>query len=75
MIGQSYMRGDYGISISQVDGFGKRPGLWVKDKNRMIKVASFGSDEKARLFIEYLEWLFSITVIPPKVEQWTEVGK
>lgn len=75
MIGRSYMRGDYGISISQVYGFGKRPGLWVNDKNRMIKVASFGSDEKAKLFIDYLEWLFSINVIPPKVEQDSEVKK
>lgn len=74
MIGQVYRRGDYGISVSQVDGFGKRPSLWVRDKNRMIKVASFGSDEKAVLFMEYLDWLFSINVIPPTSHAKGEQG-
>ena len=52
-----YKRGDFGISVSQVDGFGKNPSLWIHDKNSMIKVASFGSEEKAKIFSQYLDWL------------------
>ena len=44
------------IIIDQVDGFGKNPGLWVKqpDSNVRIKMASFGSEKKAKIFILYL---------------------
>ena len=61
-----YKRGDFGISVSQVDGFGKRPGLWVHDKNVATKVASFGSEEKANLFMKYLDWMLLINAEPPK---------
>ena len=61
-----YKRGDFGVSVSQVDGFGKRPSLWVHNKNCMIKVASFGSEEKAKMFLEYLDWLCLINGEPPK---------
>lgn len=64
-----YKRGDFGISVSQVDGFWKRPSLWVHDKNCMVKVASFGSEEKAKLFLNYLDWLVLINAEPPKEEE------
>ena len=61
-----YKRGDFGICVSQVDGFGKRPSLWVNNKNSMMKVASFGSDEKAKLFMKYLDWLVLANAEQPK---------
>ena len=63
-----YKRGDFGVSVSQVNGFGKNPSLWVHNKNAMIKVASFGNDEKAKMFREYLEWLILANAEPPKEE-------
>ena len=61
-----YKRGDFGVSVSQVDGFGKNPSLWVHNKNSMIKVASFGNKEKAKMFMECLEWLVLVNADPPK---------
>ena len=61
-----YKRGDFGISVSQVDGFGKNPSLWVHNKNTLIKVASFGSEEKSKMFMEYLDWLVLLNAEPPK---------
>jgi hypothetical protein len=63
-----YKRGDFGISVSQVDGFGKRPSLWLHNKNSMLKVASFGNEEKAKLFLAYLDWFVLINAKPPKEE-------
>ena len=39
-----------------IDGFGKNPGLWIRSQteNAVIKVASFGSKEKANMFVDYL---------------------
>ena len=61
-----YKRGDYGISVSQIDGFGKRPSLWVHNKNTMTKVASFGSERKAKMFLKYLDWFMLINAEPPE---------
>ena len=61
-----YKRGDFGISVSQVDGFGKNPSLWVNNKNMMFKVASFGNEEKAKKFMAYLDWLVLENAEPPK---------
>lgn len=55
-----YRRGDYGISVEKIDGFGKNPGLWIHHNNVATKVASFGSDEKAKRFTEYLNYLVLI---------------
>ena len=52
-----YKRGDYGISVEQISGFGKNPGLWIHHGNMAVKMASFGSAEKADKFIKYLDWL------------------
>lgn len=61
-----YKRGDFGISVSQLDGFGKNPSLWVHNKNTMLKVASFGSEEKGNIFMRYLDWLVLINAEPPE---------
>lgn len=63
-----YKRGNFGVSVSQVDGFGKNPSLWVHNRNSMIKVASFASEEKAKMFMQYLDWLVLINGKPPKEE-------
>ena len=57
-----YRRGEYEFSVEQIDGFGKNPGLWIHDtkNNASIKVASFGSKEKAELFEKYFAEMFGI---------------
>lgn len=52
-----YKRGNFGISVSQIDGFGKRPSLWVFNKDCYCKVASFGSEEQATAFLYFLDWI------------------
>ena len=64
-MGMKYSRNDVGINISieQVDGFGKNPGLWIGTDfpNQSIKVASFGSEKKAKQFIQWLDCLIGHT--------------
>ena len=54
----TFRKGEYGIVIEQVEGFGKRPGLWVLKGNTQMKMASFGSEEKAKEFEKYLKYFF-----------------
>ncbi len=54
-----YRRGEYGIAVEQIDGFGKKPGLWIHHGNQAIKMASFGSEEKAKIFKQYLDYLLT----------------
>lgn len=56
MIGMKFDNGNgCEIIIEQIYGFGKKPGLWIKVKdNARIKLASFGSEEKAEMFVEYM---------------------
>ena len=61
-----YKRGDYSISIEQIDGFGKNPSLFVFYKNQGIKVASFNSPESAKVFEVFLDKLTDAE--PPKEE-------
>ena len=51
------------ISVEQIDGFGKNPSLWIgtKKPNQAVKVASFGSEDKAEQFIKWLDYLFGYT--------------
>ena len=58
-MGMTYKRGQVSISVHQLDGFGKRPALWIgtEEPNQMVKVASFGSEDKANLFCKWLEYL------------------
>ena len=48
------------ISVEQIDGFGKNPSLWIgtEKPNQAVKVASFGSEDKAQQFIKWLDYLF-----------------
>lgn len=45
-----------------MEGFGKNPGLWIgtEDPNRMVKMASFGSEDKAALFCKWLEYFLGL---------------
>lgn len=54
-----YEKGNVIISVEKIDGFGKNPGLWIgtKDPNKRVKVASFGSQDKANLFCKWLDYL------------------
>lgn len=61
-----YKRGDYGISVEQIDGFGKNPGLWIHHGNTATKMASFGSEEKANLFVKYLDYMILINGKEPE---------
>ena len=58
----TYKRGQVSISVYQQDGYGKKPGLWIRTENpnQMEKVASFGSEDKARLFCRWLEYLLGL---------------
>lgn len=51
------------ISVEQIDGFGKNPSLWIgtEKPNQAVKVASFGSEDKAQRFIKWLDYLFGYT--------------
>ena len=55
-----YNKGGVIITVEKIDGFGKNPGLWIgtEDPNELVKVASFGSEDKARLFCKWLEYMF-----------------
>ena len=58
----TYKRNGVIISVEKIDGFGKNPGLWIgsEDPNQLVKVASFGNEDKARLFCKWLEYLTGI---------------
>ena len=57
-----YKRNDVIISIEKIDGFGKNPGLWIgtENPNMMVKVASFGNEDKAQTFCKWLEYITGI---------------
>lgn len=48
----------YSISVEMNDTFGKCPGLYVVSKNQALKVGNFASEEKARIFEDYLRYMF-----------------
>lgn len=56
-------RGNVIISVEKVDGFGKNPGLWIgtKDPNQLVKVASFGSEYKAKQFEKWLRYIIGFS--------------
>lgn len=45
------------ISVEQVKGFGKKPGLWIKKEidgvTTLVKMATFSNDKTAEEFVEY----------------------
>lgn len=63
VVGMDYKRGNVHISAEKIDGFGKKPGLWIgtENPNQRVKVASFGSEEKAWLFCKWFEYMLGIT--------------
>lgn len=67
----TYKRGQVTISVYQLDGFGKKPALWIgtENPNQAVKVASFGSDDKANLFCKWLSYLMGFSDDEVK---WTE---
>ena len=62
-LGMTYKRGQVIISVHQLDGFGKNPSLWIgtEKPNQMVKVASFGSFDKAFEFCKFLEYLLGFS--------------
>lgn len=46
------------IAVEQIDGFGKKPSLWISKEGIFIKVASFRNEESANDFTEYLKRFF-----------------
>lgn len=58
----TYKRGSVSISVHQLDGFGKNPALWIgsEDPNQLVKVASFGSEDKAKQFCKWFEYLLGL---------------
>lgn len=61
----TFSKGSVVISVKQIDGFGKKPGLWIgkhsETKNWQGKVASFGSEERAQDFCDWLQYMFGLT--------------
>lgn len=57
----TFNRGGIVISVEKIDGFGKKPGLYVGTRSCLNKVASFGNDKKAELFCRYLEYVCGIS--------------
>lgn len=58
----TYKKNDVLISIEKVEGFGKNPGLWIgtEDPNIRVKMASFGSEDKAATFCKWLEYFLDL---------------
>lgn len=54
----TYSIGSVTIKVEQIDGFGKKPGLWIGAGNELLKVASFGSVDKAEIFCKWLNYFF-----------------
>ena len=63
-----YERGNVVISVEKIDGFGKYPGLYVgtNSPNTVWKVASFGSDDKAKTFCKWFEYMIGLRKDEPK---------
>lgn len=66
----AYKRNDVMISVEQIDGFGKNPGLWIgtENPNQMVKVASFRNEDMARTFCKWLEYVAMIDTDRTKVK-------
>ena len=64
-----YKRGEYGISVETIEGFGKNPGLWIHHNNQAVKMASFGNQEKAEKFMKYLDYMLLINGKEPEEKE------
>lgn len=56
------------IGIEQWSVHEKRPGLYIGEGTQLLKVASFGSEEKARLFIEMLKEFFGDMIVHDRMK-------
>lgn len=60
----TYSKGTKMISIEKQPIFGKvRPELYIGEGNQLLKVACFGSEEKAEKFEEWLRYFFGDRLI------------
>ena len=53
-------KGDYSICITRFEQLEKRQSLYVMYKNRMLKVGSFSSEEKAEIFCDWLAYMVGL---------------
>lgn len=58
-----YIKGSKMIIIEHNPIFGKRPELYIDEGNELLKVACFGSDEKAEKFEEFLSDFFGCNLV------------
>lgn len=58
----TYNKAGIKIAIEKIDGFGKNPGLWIgtDNPNQMVKVASFGNEDKAAVFCKWFEYMIGV---------------
>jgi hypothetical protein len=56
-----YKKDDFIIAVEKIAGFGQHKGLWIGKGNEIIKVASFGNDDKAEMFMRYLDYYLGVT--------------
>ena len=70
----TYKRGRVSISVHQLDGFGKNPALWIgtDEPNQMVRVASFGSNDKADKFCKWLDYLLGLNDDESEVK-WNDI--
>ena len=63
------MKGNNGIDVMMQDCFAKRPGLYVMQGNTAVKVGNFASENKAKLFQTYLEYMCGLGPEPDSLEK------
>ena len=59
----TYGKGDKVIDIEMQPFFGKRPELYVGNRNELVKVASFSNEKKAKMFEEWLQYFFGVSPV------------
>lgn len=61
----TFSKGTVIISVEQIEGFGKNPGLWIgkisEAENWLSKVSSFGNEQRAQDFCDWLQYIFGLT--------------
>ena len=63
-------KGKCHIAVEQIDGFGKYPSLWIGRNNVQVKVASFGNNEKAEAFWEWIKYMIDPDANDPVFKDW-----
>lgn len=66
-----WARDRYAIAATRFEQLEKRPGLYLIYDNKMLKVASFGSEEKAKIFEEWLGYMLT-GEHQPHSDEWME---